>query len=111
MNYLIIAYVVPAIVILVSIPMILGKVPPNRLYGFRTPKTLSSPDIWYPANRASGWFMTAAGLLALCCNAAVLALSRDWPQTTLIRWLQVITMAPLVLSLLASFLYVRRFKS
>jgi uncharacterized membrane protein len=44
----------------------LKLVPPNRLYGFRTRKTLSSPDIWYPANVFSGYaLMLAAAVTAL----------------------------------------------
>jgi hypothetical protein len=30
----------------------------------QSPKTLSSEQIWYPANRASGWFMNVAGVLS-----------------------------------------------
>ena len=38
--------VIPVVLIALSIPLIPGKVPPNGLYGFRTPKTLSSRDVW-----------------------------------------------------------------
>ena len=41
------------------------------MFGFRTPKTLSSPEVWYPANRASGWFMVAAAARSLCFNLAL----------------------------------------
>ena len=34
----------------VSIPLILRKVAPNHVYGFRTKLTLTDPDIWYPVN-------------------------------------------------------------
>ena len=52
---------------LVSRPMIQRRVSPNRFYGFRTPKTLSSPDIWYPANEFSGRrLFTAGAAIALC---------------------------------------------
>ena len=50
-----IGFVVPLVVLVLSMPMILDRVPPNSAYGFRTPKTLSSPEVWYPANRAAGW--------------------------------------------------------
>jgi hypothetical protein len=103
MQYLAV-YIVPAVVILLSLPMILGKVPPNRFYGFRTPKTLSSPDIWYRANRASGWYMIAASLFSLCVNTVLLLVSPDWS----IRWLPALSIVPLLLSLLASLIYLRR---
>ena len=46
-----------------SIPLIQRKVKPNPWYGFRTPKTLSDPEIWYPANEYSGKTLFLAGML------------------------------------------------
>jgi hypothetical protein len=46
-----------------SIPMILGKIPPNGLYGFRVKKTMENPDIWYKTNTYSGKWLLAGGLL------------------------------------------------
>jgi uncharacterized membrane protein len=46
----------------ISIPLILEKVPPNRWYGFRVTKTLSSESIWYLANRAAGFDLMWAGI-------------------------------------------------
>jgi|SRR5687767_3558300 len=37
-----------------GIPLFLGRVPPNRLYGCRTKKTLSNHKIWYAVNRVTG---------------------------------------------------------
>ena len=64
-------YIVPLVVLAVSVPMILGKVPPNSVYGFRTPKTLSSQDVWYPANRAAGWLMLVAAVISICFNTGL----------------------------------------
>ena len=58
------AFGLPGVVMLSSIPLALGIVPPNCFYGFRTPKTRSSPKIWYPANRFAGWSLLVAGLAA-----------------------------------------------
>ena len=60
--------------------MILDKVPPNGVYGFRTPKTLSSPEVWYPANRAAGWFMLAAMVVAICFNLALWSVYPEWSR-------------------------------
>lgn len=46
-----------------SAPLVRGQVKPNRLYGFRTPKTLSSERIWYTANAYAGKMSVRAGLL------------------------------------------------
>ncbi len=56
-------YVITGIVfIVISIPTILEKVPPNNWYGFRIAKTLSDERIWYAANRVMGIDMLLAGL-------------------------------------------------
>ena len=44
-----------------SIPLILGHVPPNHWYGFRTSKTLSSAKLWRAANQYAGWCLLATG--------------------------------------------------
>lgn len=46
-----------------STPLILGKIPPNGLYGFRVKKTMENPDIWYPVNAYSGKWLLAVGLI------------------------------------------------
>jgi hypothetical protein len=88
----------------VSIPMILGKVPANSIYGFRTKRTLSSPDIWYPANTFSGWALLFA---------AVFSLATLWflPAAILTDpWIPLATiLVPLGVSAIASFPYLRRF--
>jgi uncharacterized membrane protein len=53
--------IVPLILIAVSIPMIVRLVPRNRLYGFRTPYTFSSDDVWYRASRVAGIALCIAG--------------------------------------------------
>jgi len=63
--------------IIISIPGILEKVPPNRWYGFRVAKTFSDERIWYAANRVMGIDMLIAGLL-IVAGAIVTA--------KLVRW-------------------------
>ena len=52
----------------VSVPLAAGLVGPNRLYGFRTPRTLADDRVWYPVNRM-------AGRRTLAVNAVVGALA------------------------------------
>ena len=71
MNRLYALYL-PLLMILVSVPMVMRRLPPNAFYGFRTPKTLSDPQIWYEANRRAGVNLIAAAILAmLSCWAIV----------------------------------------
>lgn len=61
----------------ISIPLVLGKVPPNSFYGCRTTKTLSDPKIWYAANRMSGKDFLISGLLIFVASLTMLAFGRD----------------------------------
>ena len=54
---------VGVLMVVLAIPMILGKVPPNNVYGFRTKQTLSDPGIWYPANAYAGKWLLVWGLV------------------------------------------------
>ncbi len=59
-------FLIPSVLILlVSIPLVLGIVPRNRVYGIRTCKTLSDDAIWYPANRFGGWALIISSCLYL----------------------------------------------
>ena len=55
----------------VCVPLILGWIPPNGLYGFRVRKTMAHPEIWYPVNKFGGKRLFVASLV-LVLTAAVL---------------------------------------
>lgn len=103
-----IGFVVPLVILVLAVPTILGKVPPNSVYGFRTPKTLSSPEIWYPANRAAGWFLAAAAVISIGFNLALWWAVPEWPLDRTLSWMTGGTMIPLSMSLVASFIYLGR---
>jgi uncharacterized membrane protein len=45
-------FFVPAsIILLLALPLILGLIPPNRIYGVRTAETLADKSLWYQVNR------------------------------------------------------------
>ncbi|MGO9056470.1 MAG: SdpI family protein [Candidatus Binataceae bacterium] len=56
------------VLIAVSIPLILKKIGPNPIYGFRTSKTLSRPEVWYKANSVAGKDLLIAGLVVIVCD-------------------------------------------
>jgi hypothetical protein len=103
-----IAYIIPGLAVVFGIPMALGLVPPNRFYGYRTRKTLSSVEIWYRANRVSGWCMAIAGIAALCHNALFRHDHADLPSTTQQLFMTLSTGVLLLLGLVVSAFYVRR---
>jgi uncharacterized membrane protein len=57
--------------IVVSLPLIKGKVKPNALYGFRVPQTLDDPAVWYAINAHFGRRLLVTGL-ATALAAALL---------------------------------------
>jgi hypothetical protein len=63
MVVLSVAYVVIGLVLAaVCVPLILGRIPPNGLYGFRVRKTMEHPEIWYPVNKYGGARLLLASL-------------------------------------------------
>ena len=63
---LLLTLAMPVALILLVIPLILEKIPRNRLYGFRTAYTMSSDQVWFRANKISGVALLIAGLVWLC---------------------------------------------
>jgi uncharacterized membrane protein len=56
----------PAFLIgIAAIPLILGLVPRNRTYGFRTSKTLPDDGVWYRSNRFGGWALIFSSVIYL----------------------------------------------
>lgn len=85
----------------ISVPLILGVVPPNGVYGFRTSETRRSSDIWYQANAFMGWALAAAAVASATALTMLPASAR--------RWLLLATfLAPMLCAVAASFVYLRR---
>ena len=49
------------LLVVLGLPLYFGKVPPNRLYGFRTRTTLANPQKWLAVNRVAGGWMVLVG--------------------------------------------------
>ena len=60
-----------AILIAIGVPLIQGRVGPNRLYGFRVRQTLENPSIWYPANAYSGRRLLGVGVAEIVAASAL----------------------------------------
>ena len=63
-----------------SIPLMQGRVPPNRCYGFRTRKTLSDPKIWYEVNRISGNDLFLGGVVITISSIIMLLIAQQWSR-------------------------------
>ena len=100
-------FIIPsALIALLSLPLIFGWIPRQSFYGARTPKTLSSDDIWYAANRFAG-----VVLVASCCIYFAVAWTLPDETTVsnfgLMIWF--IHLGVFVIPLIASLLLIRSF--
>jgi uncharacterized membrane protein len=79
-------------IVVLAIPLMLGKVPRNHWYGFRIERTMVSDEAWYRANRIGGRYYLFAGLAML---AAVLVapawVVAEWPELVVVLPLAVAT--------------------
>lgn len=108
MTRLVVGILVPLLALALAVPLVLEKVPPNNTYGFRTSKTLSAPEVWYPANRVAGWFMIAAGIVALVFNLGLWWAFPEWPLEKATGWMTGGALVPLAMAVVASLIYLRR---
>lgn len=102
-------FLIPSLLILTaSIPLVLGVVPRNRVYGIRTCKTLSDDSIWYPANRFGGWALIVSCLIYLLIS--VLIPYAKTTQTNFSIWsIHLIGfLLPLTAGIILTLLYCRR---
>ncbi len=95
---------------LVSLPLIASRVPRNHLYGFRTAKTLSADEIWYPANRYSGRQMLGAGLATAAASLLLLPFAAWLPIDAVGLLGTALMLTPLGVALYRSFRYLNKFE-
>src|SRR5436305_7234207 len=78
-------YLVAGLVCLaMAIPLALGKVPRNRLYGMRIPESLQSDQAWDAINRFGGKRMMPWSLLLIAIGVTVFFLPlQPHPRATL----------------------------
>ena len=74
------------VIALLSLPLILRRVGPNRVYGFVTARTLASRDAWFAANRVGGCWLLAASLVGALgvWLAPERWIERDWLPTLIV---------------------------
>lgn len=56
---------VAAAIIAAALPLLFKKIPPNGIYGVRTCKTVSDPELWFKANCFGAKCFIVSGLLTL----------------------------------------------
>ena len=108
MITLLVMYVVFGLLLIVlAIPMLRGKVPPNPWYGFRVPSTLSDPTRWYKATGDAGRRLPLTGLITAASAGALYFVPGLSVETY--AWLVLAVFGvPFVLMIISSFRYLRR---
>ena len=56
---------IPILFIILSIPFIFEKIPPNHGLGLRTKSTLSNKQLWYKVNKLFGWYILVTGIILM----------------------------------------------
>jgi uncharacterized membrane protein len=103
-------FITGILLIVISIPMIRGKVKPNHWYGFRIRATLDNPDIWYPANAYAGKWLLVYGIAQA---AAAVLVPIIWPTLSVDDYaivLTVVLMVGLLIVFIASMRFVNSLK-
>src|ERR1700733_13648136 len=98
----------PPLAVVLGGPMAFGLGPPNRFYGYRTRKTLSSTVVWYRANSISRSSLIIAGIAAIGHNALFQQDHANLPSATQQLLMTLSTGLLLVLALVISAFYVRK---
>jgi hypothetical protein len=93
---------------IISIPLILRKIGPNRWYGFRIKKTLDDPAVWYPVNAYAAKRLLVVGL-ASSVSAVLLFFVPDLGLTTYALACAGVSLGGLLVTIIQSLLYLRTF--
>ena len=105
---LLIYFGVGLLVAALALPMMYDKIPPNGFYGFRTPRTLSDPNVWYPANRVAGRNLALAGAIVSTTALVLFAIHKSIAPRTADLTLLIVTLASFTGAVVHSFIALRR---
>jgi uncharacterized membrane protein len=68
----------------IAIPFVKRKIPPNALAGFRTPRTMSDPAVWYDANAIMGKDLLGCGIVILASTGVTFLFRNTQPFDRLV---------------------------
>lgn len=89
-----------------SIPLIKRKIPPNELYGFRTPDAFTSESVWYDINEYSARLMRSVGVVILAAVPVLLILEVD--ETIFAMIMIGIILTGTIVMIVRSFIHLRK---
>jgi uncharacterized membrane protein len=94
------------VMLILAVPLIQKRIPPNHIYGFRVKRTLENPDIWYPVNVYAGKTLLAYGIVIVISALVFYPLSLTEDEYANV--MTVVILGALVLMVGADFLYLNR---
>lgn len=92
----------------VSVFHIREKIPPNKIVGLRTRRTLSDKNLWYIANKYMGRQLVMAGFVICAGFAGLLLLRNQIPADAFLLLGTMITGAGVMFVALRSFFYINK---
>jgi hypothetical protein len=108
LTWIVLSFVVTGVVFIgLSIPMIQRRVKPNPWYGFRVPKTLNNPEIWYDTNAYSGRWLLIMGIATVVVSVVLPLIPGMGLDTYALVTTTVISVLAIVM-VVKSFLYLRK---
>lgn len=75
---------IPILIVLLAIPLLFDKIPPNRWYGFRTVTSMSSDQAWYHSNKIAAKGMCVAAAIWMAASLVLPQLMADKQQASMI---------------------------
>jgi hypothetical protein len=97
-----------ALFAVLAVPLMLRRVPPNVLYGYRTRATLANNVLWYDANAHFGRGFLLGSVIS---GAAALVLWWMKPAEELVPLAVVALVVPPLIAAVATARYIRRFRA
>lgn len=91
------------VMIVLGVPLIQGSVKPNRIYGFRTSKTLANESIWYAANRVMGRHLLLAGWVVLIASIGLMVIDRQFAKLPVATIDAVVILSALAITVVGSY--------
>ena len=91
-----------------AVPLMLRKVPPNMVYGYRTRATLSDETVWYEANAHFGRGLLVSSAIS---GIAALAIYASKPPEQFVPLAVVVLVVPPLIAAIATSRYIRRLRA
>ena len=109
MNEVFVDYFIAGLALFAAgVPLLRGWIPRNRWAGFRVPKTLSSDEIWYEANRVAGRNLMIAGAVVMAAMIIGALFAQQIPGLPFEKINKAIFFGALFIAALHSFVALRR---